>query len=195
MRARRNTAVIVASAAVALTAAFGAAALWPVHAYRVRSGYSGHHFWLLFRTYPTEKQIFDAVVAREPSLSLGNDRLDEVQVARRGFVHGFPAGDLVLAPYDAGKSPDVVFADGNRIKGVWLTEPSTRLEFPPVLVRIAYFVGVLPSVFVCTSLILLLVRWFWYFFLARIRELSSAVRRPATETQPSDAANRARPDA
>ena len=162
-------------------AALSAAAFWPTHAYRVRSGYSGHHFWLAFRTYPTEKQLYDAVLSREPSLSLGNDRLDEVQAAQRGFVLGFPAGDLVMAPYEAGQSPDTVFPDG-RVKGVWLTEPSSRTEFSPARVRAAYFVCVLVVAFVATSLVLFLLRWGWYFFLGRITEVSSAVRRPTNET-------------
>jgi hypothetical protein len=181
MNARRSKAVITISAAVALVAAIGAAAFWPSHAYRARSGYSGHHFWIAFRTYPTEKQLYDAVVGREPSLSLGNDRLDEVQAARRGFVPEFPAGDLVMAPYEPGQSPDTVFPDG-RVKGVWLTEPSARTEFPPAVVRAAYFICVLAVVFIATLLILSLLRWGRYFFLGRVTEVSSAVRRPPNET-------------
>src|SRR5690349_453924 len=108
MHALRSKTVIAISAALALVAALGAAAFWPAHAYRVRSRYSGHPFWLAFRTYPTEKQLYEAVLRREPSLSLGNDRLDEVQAAQRSFVPGFPAGDLVMAPYEAGHSPDTI---------------------------------------------------------------------------------------
>ncbi len=177
MRARHNAAILSVSAVVALLAAFAAAALWSSHGYRVRSGYSGHYFWLAFHTYPTEKQLFDAVLTREPSVSLGNDRLDEVQAARRGFVPGFPAGDLVIAPYDAGKSPDMVFFDGSRVKGVWLTEPSTRIEFAPALVRAVHFFGALLGAFLGTCLVLFLLHWVWYFFLGRISEVSSAVRR------------------
>lgn len=164
------------SATVGLISAIVIAVFAPRHVYHVISGYSGQRLWLAFHSHATEKQLFEAVLAREPSLSMGSGRPDEVQSARAEFVSGYPHGDLAMFPFEPGKSPDVNFTDGGRVKGVWLTEPATRTEIPVAATFLVYVVTAAVMVSVFTWCLLYMVRWAWYFLLRRVSEFSSAMR-------------------
>jgi hypothetical protein len=164
------------SAVMALIAALLAPFFAPLFVVKAQSGYSGHPFWLRFYSAPTEKEIFDAVCSREPALAFGPNEQADLQKVKETFKAGFPHGDICLAPYSPNDSPDVLFQDGTRIKGVWITEPSTRVEYDR-------WVGILISsitigivAFLAMFAGLKILRWTWYFVLDRLSELSRALR-------------------
>jgi hypothetical protein len=171
-----------------------------------KSACSGKSFLIALADEPSEAEILDAVIQREPlimdkseavyqwrradadgvllAIKTGGDRsvivspykeLDEydavalrcVVFVKRGLID-----DAVLPPSGDMPAREYALQDGGRIKGVWLTEPGTRIQFPSILVRSAYsLVGV-----ACGLAALLVTRWLWHFFLARTREFSGAVR-------------------
>ena len=256
---------------LAVVAAITVAAVAPSHIVRARSGWSCQTYWLFFEGPPSEKQLYDEVLAREPSLSADIRLFDEaialdsteraerdaksraghfvpppadleaskwdavgtlaasgslshfgnwskagvrttmgirdhrgvwspvgeptaewsnaefLRVGSNVFVRGAgpvdasqPARDLgavrdgtalVLTPFDGknydvvggGKSPDLQQAPHDKfepppvwlvqnIKAVWLTEPSTRTEFPPLATRTAYFLATLLVGFIAAFL-------------------------------------------
>ena len=172
--------ITILSLAVGLLSGIIAPFVGDLHVYRVTSGYSGREFWLSFPSEPTEDAILDAVIYREPLIS---GKVETTQGWRSAQKDGTrlcikrdAAVSIVVSPYDATKDPDTVFADGGRVKGVWLTEPATRTRLPVVLVGFAYCVGAFLALTVATFCTLAFIRWLWYFLLRRISELSGAVR-------------------
>jgi hypothetical protein len=79
---RRHVAVkskylLLSLMALAAVAAICVAAIAPSHVVRARSGWSGQTFWLFFDGTPSEKQLYDEVLARESSLSADIKLYDE----------------------------------------------------------------------------------------------------------------------
>jgi hypothetical protein len=79
---------------------------------------------------------------------------------------------VVISPYSADRDPNLHFPNGQIVKSVWLTEPATRMHIPVPLVVTVYFWGG----FAIALLMVLLIRWSWYFLLSRLRELSQAIQ-------------------
>lgn len=247
-RAMKSNNLLMALMALAVAAAIIAAAIAPSHVVRARSGWSGQTFWIFFDSPPSEKQLYNEALAREPSLSVdiriyetstaqaerdamrragrfvppplehdseaskwdavgiiaatespsnfgnwskaglrttvaGRGWTDEwsesefLKVGSNVFVKGagpvkasqpardlgfVPAGTaLVLTPFD-GKNYDVVSPDERLyvresefqppIKAVWLTEPSTRTEFPPLATKTGYLLAALLVGFIAAYL-------------------------------------------
>ena len=75
-----------------------------------------------------------------------------------------------------GSSQQLIPTDNGHIRGIWLTEPSHRLALPVALVGFAYFVGGFVIMTIASICGLIIFRWFWYFLLRRISELSGVVR-------------------
>jgi len=156
--------------------AFAVAYLGKAHIYWVTSGYSQKSFLLFFDAEPSEEDLTDAVIDREPLFA---DKDGTKNALRKAQVEGNRLfvkldGDRALSvtPFspDLDPAPVCEGSDGH-IKGAWLTEPSTRTRVPPFLARTSYF---LFSVFGIIAR-LLLVRWSWYFMLARVKEFSRAI--------------------
>ncbi len=161
---------------VALIAGAAAAYFGKPYVYWATSGYSQHSFLLAFENSPSEEMLLDAAIYKEPLIQ---EKHEATQQWRKTQSEGSRLNikvdndrSVVISPYSSDREADIVFPDGGRIKGTWLTEPNTRLHFPALLVRSAYFLGA----FLCAVLAALLFQWLWYFTLARLRELSQAIR-------------------
>jgi hypothetical protein len=173
-------AIVIVSMVIGLFSGIFAPFVGELHVYRVTSGYSGQHYWLTFSSAPTEEALLDAVIYREPLIP---DRYETKQAWRRAqkdgtrlYIKRDADSSIVIAPYDETKDPDTVFANGGRVKGVWLTQPATRTRFPVALVGLAYCIGAFLVLSVAALCAFVVVRWLWYFLLRRISELSRAVR-------------------
>lgn len=146
------------------------------YVYWATSGYSQESFLFVFSSEPSEEMFLDAVIYKEPLIQ---DKFKTTQQWRhaqseesRLKIKLDNHRSVVISPYSTDQDPDTVFADGGRVKGIWLTEPSTRIHFPMVLVRSSYFLcGLVGSVAA-----VLFLQWLWYFVLVRLRELSQAIR-------------------
>jgi hypothetical protein len=79
-------------------------------------------------------------------------------------------------PYESDKDPDVVFSNGGKVRGIWLTEPSTRTEYPISAVALADALGSFLLSTVVTFFALVFLRCAWYFVVRRVSELSQAFR-------------------
>ncbi len=166
---------IAAIAGGLLVGAF-AAIYSDAYVYRVTSGYSQRSFIVTFGAQPSEEALLDAIIYREPLIQ---QKSDTTQAWRRAEAEGQrlrikidSERSVLISPYSANDSADMIFPEGGKIAGVWLTQPQTRTHFPVALVRASYFL----AAFICAAVALLLVCWLWYFLLARVRELSLAVR-------------------
>ena len=160
------------------------------HVYWATSGYSQRSFLLAFDSEPSEDTLLDAMIYKEPLIQ---DKQETTAEWRKAHTEGNRLGikldknrSVVVSPYSSDREADTVFPDGGRIKGVWLTEPQTRIHFPVFLVRASYFLGA----FLGAVLAVVLFQWLWYFALARLRELSQAIRggevfRPNKALQPT----------
>ncbi|TLS74953.1 hypothetical protein FE236_10600 [Mariprofundus erugo] len=154
----------------------GAAYLGPPYVYWATSGYSQSSFLLTFGSAPQEERLLDAIIYKEPMIQ---DKYETTQQWRKAQREGNRLNikldnnsSVVIAPYSPDREADTVFPNGGRIKGVWLTEPQTRIHFPVFIVRVLYFI----VAFFGAVLAVHLFRWLWYFSLARLRELSQAIR-------------------
>ena len=161
---------------IGLIAGAAAAYLGKPYVYWATSGYSQGSFLLTFESSPSEEMFLDAVISKEPLIQ---DKYETTLQWRKTQSEGSRLNikldnsrSVVISPYSADREADTVFPDGGRIKGVWFTEPQTRIHFPVLLVRAAYFFGA----FLCSVLVVLFFQWLWYFALARLRELSQAIR-------------------
>lgn len=168
--------LLIAATAVGLVGGVVAAIYGDAYVYRVTSGYSQRSFILTFRSQPSEGALLDAVIYREPLIQ---QKSDTTRAWRRAETEGQrlrikldDARSVLVSPYVADSSPDMTFPEGGKIIGIWLTQPSTRIHFPVALVRVSYFL----AGFVSAVVALLFLCWLWYFLLARLRELSLAVR-------------------
>ncbi len=144
--------------------------------YWATSGYSQDSFLLTFESAPSEEMLLDSVIYKEPLIQ---EKYETTQQWRKAQSEGSRLNikldkerSVVISPYSPDREADTVFPDGGRIKGIWLTEPQTRLHIPVFLVRASYFLGAVLS----ATIAVLLVQWLWYFTLARLRELSKAIR-------------------
>jgi hypothetical protein len=146
------------------------------YVYRATSGYSQRSFFISFETEPSEEALLDAVIHREPLIPIKADTTREWRKAKteghRLYIKVDASRSVVVSPYSPDEDPDMVFPAGGRVTGIWLTQPRTRTHFPPLLVRVAYFT----AAFIAAAAATFLVSWLWYFVLARVRELSLAVR-------------------
>lgn len=151
-----------------------------LHVYRVTSGYSGKSFWLTFPARPAEKDILDAVIYREPLIKEPRETQQFWRTAQRekNWLRIKKDSDtsIVVMPYESDKDPDDVYADGWKVRGIWLTEPSTRTEYPVFAVVLAYALGSFVILTAATFVALLLLRFVWYFILRRVSEFSQALR-------------------
>lgn len=161
---------------VALIAGAAADFLGKPYVYWATSGYSQSSFLLTFDRSPSEEMLLDAVIYKEPLIQ---EKYEATQQWRKVQSEGSRLyikldnnRSVVISPYSSDREADVVFPTGGRVMGIWLTEPRTRLHFPALLVRASYFLGA----FFGTVLVALLFQWLWYFSLARLRELSQAIR-------------------
>ena len=120
--------------------------------------------------------LLDAVIYKEPLIQHKLETAKEWKKAqsegRRLYIKMDDNSSIVISPYSTEKEADMVFPDGGRIKGIWLTEPQMRIHFSVIFVRLLYFIGA----FISAVLAVLLLKWLWYFVLARLRELSQAIR-------------------
>ncbi|MBK8209454.1 MAG: hypothetical protein IPK78_05255 [Rhodospirillales bacterium] len=130
----------------------------------------------MFDTAPSEEMLLDAVIYKEPLIKQKIQTAEQWRKAQsegsRLFIKLDDNRSIIVSPYSAEQKADIVFPDGGRIKGIWLTEPQMRIHFPVLFVRLLYFIGG----FVSSVLTVLLFVWLWYFALARLRELSQAIR-------------------
>ena len=161
---------------LALVAGTGAAIFGDPYVYWVTSGYSQASFLMTFPSEPSEEMFLDALIYKGPLIQ---EKLKTTQHWKQVQSEGSRLrikidnnNSLVISPYSVDRDPDAVFPSGQRIKGIWLTEPSTRLHLPVGLISALWFL----SVFVISVLVVLLLQWFWYFLLARLHELSKAIR-------------------
>ena len=162
--------------AIGLIAGAVAAYLGKPYVYWATSGYSQSAFLLMFKNNPSEDMFLDAVIYKEPLIK---DKYETTQQWRKAQREESRLNikldsnrSVVIGPYSSDRESDIVFPDGRRIKGIWLTEPKTRTQFPVLIVRALYFiVASIGAIFA-----MLLFQWLWYFFLARLRELSKAIR-------------------
>lgn len=172
--------LVIISLVIALVAAIVAPFVAEVHVYKVKSGYSGKEFWLTYSRLPSEEDLLDSVIYREPLIQDSYETTRAWRKAQTEHTRLCIKKDadisIVVMPYDASRDPDTVFAEGGRVKGVWLTEPSTRTKLPVALVGTGYIVGSFLAFGVGIFCALASIRWVWYFLLRRITELSSAVR-------------------
>ena len=168
------------SLVVGVLAAMVAPIIGHLHVYRVTSGYSGNQFWLTFPEQPAEADLLDAVIYRDPLINEPRVTKQSWRSAQSENTRLFIKKDLntsiLVMPYESDKDPDVVFPDGDKMRGIWLTEPSTRTEYPVFAVALAYALGSFLILTVTTFFALLLLRCVWYFILRRISELSQAFR-------------------
>lgn len=173
-------------------AGIGGAYLVEPYSVWARSSYSGQRHLMFFDAQPSEAEIVASVIYEDPGyypkgwpdvLSGGKDRL---------YIKLDDSTSVLVAPYSPADDPnprlDVVeqqakvdrdypgsvpvYPEPSSGRGVWLTEPATRTEFPPLIVRTVSFV----LCFASAVLAVLAARLLWYFLLARTRELSRAVR-------------------
>jgi hypothetical protein len=161
---------------IGLIAGAAAAYLGTPYMYWATSGYSQSSFLLTFESNPSEEMLLDAIIYKEPLIQ---EKYEATQQWRKAQSEGSRLNikldnnrKVVISPYSSDREADTVFPDGLRIKGIWLTEPQTRVHFPVLLVRASYFLGA----FFGGVLAVLLFQWLWYFALARLRELSQAIR-------------------
>lgn len=143
------------------------------HVVFARSAYSGESFLLAFAHEPSESELLDAVIQRD-SLIEGKIEAKRQRWQARSDGQRLKGADysLLCEPFSADQDPDLVFEDGSRFKGVWLTEPSTRVHFQPLIIRCVFLAGGL----LFGLAISLVARWLWYFSLARVCEVSAAIR-------------------
>jgi len=172
--------IVIISLVIGLTAAVVVPSVAGGHVYKVKSGYSGKAFWIVYSHQPSEEDLLDSVIYREPLIQNSYETTKAWRKAQAEHTRLFIKTDanisIVVMPYDALRDPDTVLADGTRVKGVWLTEPSTRTKIPVALVAAGYVFGSFLAFGVGSFCTLALTRWIWYFLLRRINELSSAVR-------------------
>jgi len=81
-------------------------------------------------------------------------------------THVTPAAPVAPNPFDK----------FDFVPSLWLTEPSTRYVLPSYLSHSIYFLGWGGLATTTVFVLFALVRWGWYFSLARLHELSSAIR-------------------
>lgn len=125
--------------ALAVVATAGIAAIAPSFAFHVRSAYSGQEFWLTFAHEPTEEELLDAVIDKEPLFKDAGNPKQQWRAAQGAGGHFDIRIDgnhsLRVMPYRPGESPDVFLPSGYRVKGRWLTEPETRIELAPFVTK------------------------------------------------------------
>jgi hypothetical protein len=173
---RVKPSVLIATVIMGVIGGTASALSWPPYVYRATSGYSHQSFWLAFSEDPEEETFLDAIIARDPLIK---DKATASQNWRgsqaehqRLLIKVDQTHSILLRPYSSTEDPDIVFPEGGRVTGVWLTEPKTRTHIPLIVVRVVYFT----AGFIAAAVATLLICWIWYFLLARIRELSHAVR-------------------
>ena len=161
---------------VALVAGAAASYFGKPWVYWATSGYSQNSFLLTFQNAPSEEMLLDAVIYKEPLIQ---EKYETTQQWRKAQAEGSRLNikldkdrSVVISPYLPDREADTVFPDGGRIKGIWLTEPQNRVHIPVLLVRVSYFL----TAFLSAVVAVLLFQWLWYFTLARLRELSKAIR-------------------
>ena len=173
---------------IALIAGFIASLVCEPHVYRVTSGYSHRSFFVTLPLEPSEEQLLDAVIYRDPLI---HDKAGLTQDWRRAEAEGNRLrikvddnSSILVSPYAPDIDPDLVFPTGGKVTGIWLTQPSTRTRFPPALVRITYFT--------VAFMVTFLVVWF-----ASRRFSPSRVTPPPpphTDPPPCPESNQAKPD-
>jgi hypothetical protein len=131
---------------------------------------------MTFPSEPSEEMLVDALIYKEPLIQ---EKLKTIQQWKQIQSEGSRLmikidnnNSVIINPYSVDRDPDTIFPNGHRIKGIWFTEPSTRIHIPVVLVSVLWFL----CSFVSSVLAVLLLQWFWYFVLARLHELSKAIR-------------------
>jgi len=141
---------------------------------RTTSAYSGKTVWHHFVCPPTEAELFRATYLDD----FGQARLDELDRTGNGrlFVKT-RNGPIALWPRGGDDdSPDTVFADGTKLPGRWLSEPSTRFAVNPLCGQVLYGIGIFLIAFPAAFCAFALLRRGWVFLLNRISELARAVR-------------------
>jgi len=148
----------------------------PSYVYWATSGYSQKSFLLVFKDEPKEEELLDAIIYKEPLIQ---DKYKTTQQWRKAKLDGSRLyikvdnnNSVVVAPYLTDQESDIVFSSGERMNGIWLTQPQTRIYFPVIAVNMMYFV----FAFLFTMIAAQMLLWVWCFFLARLRELSRAIR-------------------
>jgi hypothetical protein len=188
--------IVAASLLIGVVAAIVAPFIADLHLYRVTSGYSGQDFWLSYSREPSEEQLLDSIIYRERLIESPYSTVREWRKAQaegnRLFIKKDAAVSILVMPYDESHDPDPLFPVSDTkgpglfddlvpkakagVRGVWLTEPSTRTKYWPPLIGAAYSAGSFVVFGVGTLAALALIRWVWYFLLRRVAEFSSAVR-------------------
>lgn len=132
----------LASVILGTIAGIAAPFTFDLYVFHASSAYSGRDFILRFSSPPTEEDFLDAVIRSEPLIE---DPEEEIRQWRKAISDGMALKIkiddrkcLALKPFDPCDSPDTVFADGTRIPGVWLTQPSTGKQVPVSLLVLGY---------------------------------------------------------
>ncbi|MDT8375340.1 MAG: hypothetical protein RQ867_01245 [Mariprofundaceae bacterium] len=171
--------IIILSLIIGILTAILAPFIADLYIYKVHSNYSGDDFIITFSNDPTEEEIIDAVIYREPLIDDKYETTKAWKKARdektRLFIKKDSHISILVMPYDASVDPDLVFDDGDRIKGLWLTEPNNRKKYSSFWVGVGYILGGLLSGFVAALIALSIIRLTWHFLLERLMEISNAV--------------------
>ncbi len=172
--------IVILSLIVGIITAIIAPFLADLYIYKVHSNYSGDDFIITLSSDPTEEEILDALIYREPLI---DDKYETTKAWRKArdektrlYVKKDSHISILVMPYDASVDPDIVFDDGGRIKGLWLTQPNNRKKYSVYWVGVGYAVGGLLSSFVAALIALSIIRLIWYFLLERLMEISKAVK-------------------
>lgn len=132
----------LASVILGVIAGIVAPFTFDLYVFRASSAYSGRNFILRFSSPPTEEDFLDAVIRKESLIEDPESVISEWREARSdGMGLKIKIDDnkcLALKPFDPCDSPDTVFADGKRIIGVWLTQPSNRKQVSVSLLVLGY---------------------------------------------------------
>jgi hypothetical protein len=185
---RRNRPLIVLGIVIGALTAIIILLVADLHVYRVTSGYSGQQYWLAFSQEPTEDEFLDAIIYRDPLISEPYQTTQDWRKLRqenhRLCLKKDNYTSIVVMPFELEKDPDTVLQDGTVIKGVWLTEPNKRTEFPVAGVGLGIVLGSFLVATIATICALTLLRWLWHFLgaLAAKRGLLTFLRRHIDKT-------------
>ena len=156
---------------VALIIAIVAAIAVHPYVYWAKSGYSEKSYLLIFDSEPSETALIDAIILKDaiPGITKHLPTCDTFMAIER---HSTKMA-LRFCAHSGNLDPSVTLADGDKIDGVWLTEPATRIHPPLLFIQLSAFL----TAFLGAMLMTTLARWVWYFLLARLTEVSNAIRK------------------
>src|SRR5207245_1845518 len=110
---------LVAAILAGLVIGFVASSVFEPHVYRVMSGYSHRSFFVTFADEPSEEQLLDAVIYREPLIQ---QKAELTQEWRRTEAEGNrlrikvdSSSSILVSPYAPDSDPDLVFPTGGRV--------------------------------------------------------------------------------